>query len=81
MTAHEVGARRGTCPLCEAMCGLTLEVSGDRVQAVRGDPEDVFSGGYICAKAVGLMDIQQDSDRLHQPLRRRKRRLGDGGVG
>jgi anaerobic selenocysteine-containing dehydrogenase len=71
MTAHEVGARRGTCPLCEAMCGLTLEVSGDRVQAVRGDPEDVFSGGYICAKAVGLMDIQHDSDRLHQPLRRR----------
>jgi anaerobic selenocysteine-containing dehydrogenase len=71
MTAKEVASRRRTCPLCEAMCGLTLEVSAYRVLGVRGDPEDAFSGGYICPKAVGLMDIQHDSDRLHQPLRRR----------
>jgi len=43
MTANEVAPWRRTCPLCEAMCGLTLEVSGDRVLAVRGDPEDAFS--------------------------------------
>jgi len=71
MTANVVGARRRTCPLCEAMCGLTLDVSGDRVFAVRGDPEDVFSRGYICPKAVGLMDVHHDPDRLDQPLRRR----------
>ena len=71
MTAKEVASRRRTCPLCEAMCGLTLEVSAYRVHGVRGDPEDAFSGGYICPKAVGLMDIQHDSDRLYQPLRRR----------
>jgi anaerobic selenocysteine-containing dehydrogenase len=71
MTANEVAPRRRTCPLCEAMCGLTLEVSGDRVLAVRGDPEDAFSRGYICPKAVGLMDVHHDPDRLGQPLRRR----------
>ena len=71
MTANEVHTRRRTCPLCEAMCGLTLEVSGGRVLGVRGDPADAFSGGYICPKAVGLMDIQHDGDRLSQPLRRR----------
>ena len=71
MTANEVNTRRRTCPLCEAMCGLTLEVSGGRVLGVRGDPADAFSGGYICPKAVGLMDIQHDGDRLSQPLRRR----------
>jgi anaerobic selenocysteine-containing dehydrogenase len=53
------------------MCGLTLEVSGDGVLAVRGDAEDAFSGGYICPKAVGLMDVHHDSDRLGEPLRRR----------
>src|SRR6266542_5208476 len=71
MTANEVAPRRRTCPLCEAMCGLTLEVSGDRVLAVRGDPEDAFSRGYICPKAVGLMDVHHDPDRLGQPLLRR----------
>src|SRR4029450_6606073 len=69
MTVNEVAHR--TCPLCEAMCGLTLEVSGDGVLAVRGDPEDAFSGGYICPKAVGLMDVHHDPDRVGQPLRRR----------
>src|SRR6266508_3936728 len=43
MTANEVAPRHRTCPLCEAMCGLTLEVSGDRVLAVRGDPDDAFA--------------------------------------
>ena len=71
MTANEVAPRRRTCPLCEAMCGLTLEVPGDRVLAVRGDPEDAFSRGYLCPKAVGLMDVHHDPDRLRQPLRRR----------
>ncbi len=71
MTANEVAPRHRTCPLCEAMCGLTLEVSGNRVLAVRGDPEDAFSRGYICPKAVGLMDVHHDPERLGQPLRRR----------
>ena len=71
MTANEVESRRRTCPLCEAMCGLTLEVSGDRVLAVRGDAEDAFSRGYICPKAVGLMDVHHDSDRVREPLIRR----------
>jgi anaerobic selenocysteine-containing dehydrogenase len=71
MTAHEVASRRRTCPLWEAMCGLTLKVSGDRVVAVRGDRQDAFSRGYICPKAVGLMDVQHDPDRVREPLRRR----------
>lgn len=57
MTANGVAPWRRTCPLCEAMCGLTLEVSEDWVLAVRGDPEDTFSRGYICPKAVGLIDV------------------------
>jgi anaerobic selenocysteine-containing dehydrogenase len=59
-----------TCTLCEAMCGLTLEVEGGRVVAVRGDVHDPFSRGHICPKGVALGDVHADPDRIRQPLRR-----------
>jgi anaerobic selenocysteine-containing dehydrogenase len=59
-----------TCPLCEATCGLRIEVEGERVLSIRGDREDPFSRGHICPKAVALRDIHEDPDRLRRPLRR-----------
>lgn len=61
--------------LCEAICGLNIEVSHDhdgpaRISAIKGDPDDPFSRGHICPKAVALQDIQNDPDRLRQPHRR-----------
>ena len=63
------------CHLCEAICGLNIEVSHDhdgpaRISAIKGDPDDPFSRGHICPKAVALQDIQNDPDRLRQPHRR-----------
>ena len=62
---------RRTCPLCEAMCGLTLEVEGERVVSVRGDQADVFSRGYLCPKGVAIADAHHDPDRIRRPLLRR----------
>ena len=62
---------RRTCPLCEAMCGLTLEVEGERIVSVRGDQADVFSRGYLCPKGVAVADVHHDPDRLRRPLLRR----------
>ncbi len=61
-----------TCSLCEAHCGVAVEVdaSRGRVRSVRGDPDDPFSRGYICPKAHGLLALQEDPDRLRRPLRR-----------
>jgi anaerobic selenocysteine-containing dehydrogenase len=53
------------------MCGLAIEVDGDRVVSIRGDAEDVFSHGHVCPKAVALKDLHEDPDRLRRPLRRR----------
>jgi anaerobic selenocysteine-containing dehydrogenase len=64
-----------TCPLCEATCGLTITVEGDTVKAVRGDPEDVFSHGFLCPKGVALKELHEDPDRIRTPLIRRP----DGG--
>ncbi len=73
--ADPVAARRihRSCPLCEAKCGITVEVdaAAGRVITVKGDPQDPFSRGYLCPKAYGLTGLQEDPDRLRRPLRRR----------
>jgi anaerobic selenocysteine-containing dehydrogenase len=60
-----------TCPLCEATCGLELTLEGERVTAIRGDREDVFSHGFICPKGFALKELHEDPDRVRTPLLRR----------
>ena len=59
-----------SCSLCEASCGVAIEVEGDRVVGVRGDDADPFSKGYICPKGTALGDLHHDPDRLRKPMRR-----------
>ena len=58
------------CNLCEAICGIEIELAGEEIVAIRGDARDPFSRGHVCPKAVALKDIQEDPDRLRRPLRR-----------
>jgi anaerobic selenocysteine-containing dehydrogenase len=58
----------GTCTLCEATCGIVVDVEGGRVTSVRGDPDDPMSRGYVCPKVVGMQDLHEDPDRLRRPL-------------
>ncbi|HCJ28621.1 MAG TPA: dehydrogenase [Pseudomonas sp.] len=58
------------CHLCEAICGMTIETRDEQIVSIKGDPQDSFSRGHICPKAVALQDIQNDPDRLRQPMRR-----------
>ncbi|MGE5338620.1 MAG: molybdopterin-dependent oxidoreductase [Gemmatimonadota bacterium] len=67
------------CPLCEACCGLELKVSDGRVTSIRGHDDDVFSGGYVCPKAVALRDLHEDPDRLRVPLVKRAGRFVEVG--
>ena len=60
-----------TCPLCEATCGLEVEVVDGAVRRIRGDMEDVFSKGYLCPKGSTLKQLHEDPDRLRQPLVRK----------
>jgi len=66
-----MATRIHTCPLCEATCGLRIEVEDNRVLSIRGDDEDVFSRGFLCPKAAGLKALEEDPDRLRRPLVRR----------
>ncbi|MCX5383357.1 molybdopterin-dependent oxidoreductase [Streptomyces sp. NBC_00083] len=67
------------CPLCEATCGLSLTVEGDRVTGARGDADDVFSQGFICPKGASFGEIDADPDRLTGPLVRRDGVLREAG--
>src|SRR5919197_950871 len=64
-----------TCPFCEATCGLEIETNGREVVSVRGDADDVFSQGFICPKAYGIKQLNEDLDRLTTPLIRRNGEL------
>jgi anaerobic selenocysteine-containing dehydrogenase len=57
-----------TCPLCEASCGLLVDVDRDKILSIRGDEDDPFSRGYLCPKAAALADLHDDPDRLRSPL-------------
>jgi anaerobic selenocysteine-containing dehydrogenase len=74
MTCPPVGRR--TRPLCEATCGLELQVTrredgSEEVTRIRGDRLDVFSKGFICPKGSALHHFHNDPDRLRTPLVKR----------
>jgi anaerobic selenocysteine-containing dehydrogenase len=64
------GTRLTACNLCEAICGLELTITDGAITAIRGNPADPLSRGYICPKGVALADVYDDPDRLRHPLRR-----------
>ena len=67
---NETTRHHRACHLCEAICGLTIETRDEQIVSIKGDPQDSFSRGHICPKAVALQDIQNDPDRLRHPMRR-----------
>src|SRR5436190_11241548 len=71
MGALEATTHYRTCPLCEATCGLEIDVDGEQIVSIRGDDRDVFSKGFICPKSYSLKELHEDPDRLRSPMRRR----------
>jgi anaerobic selenocysteine-containing dehydrogenase len=60
-----------TCNLCEAMCGLVIELEGNEITSIKGDKNDPLSRGHICPKALALKDLHLDPDRLQEPMRKK----------
>lgn len=68
MTAAQSQIHYRTCNLCEAMCGVAIEVEEQQILSIKGDQDDPFSKGHICPKALGLKDFHEDPDRLKAPM-------------
>jgi anaerobic selenocysteine-containing dehydrogenase len=58
------------CRICEASCGLLADVEGERVVALRPDPDHVSSKGFVCIKGIRYLDVHDSPDRVKTPLRR-----------
>lgn len=66
----EIRTHYRACNLCEAICGLEIQVQEQTILSIKGDPGDPLSHGHICPKAVALKDIYEDPDRLRGPVKR-----------
>ena len=70
MKTAQVDTHFRTCNLCEAMCGIAIEVEDQQILSIKGDKDDPFSKGHICPKALALKDFHEDPDRLRAPMMR-----------
>jgi anaerobic selenocysteine-containing dehydrogenase len=61
---------RRACNLCEAICGLVIEVENGHITRIEGDKKDPLSKGHICPKAFALKDVYEDPNRLKTPVKR-----------
>ena len=64
----DVRTVRSFCRICTAICGIHVDVSGDRVVRVRGDEDHPFSRGYTCPKGRSLPQMHHHPERLERPL-------------
>ena len=72
MNAQQPEVIYRSCPTCEASCGLALQVDrgADRIVAIKGDPEDHRSQGYVCAKSQAFRYVHEDPERLRSPVKK-----------
>lgn len=59
------------CRICEALCGLIATVEDGKLISLAPDPDNPLSRGRVCPKGIAYADVQNDSDRVLTPLRRR----------
>jgi len=67
----EATKKKTYCRICEAHCGLEVEVSADnKIISVKPDKEHPVSKGYACIKGTGIGALHHDPDRLTTPMKR-----------
>jgi anaerobic selenocysteine-containing dehydrogenase len=52
------------------MCGLRIEIEDEKIVAIRGDKDDTFSRGHLCAKGPEIKNIYESPDRIKRPIKR-----------
>src|SRR5688572_27966949 len=62
--------RKSFCRICTSVCGIDVEVDGERVLGVRGDVDHPLTGGYTCSKGRALPQTHHRDDRLLYPQMR-----------
>lgn len=60
------------CPMncLPTQCGMKVEVEGNRLLSLKGDPHNPDSRGFLCIRGRATQEIFANSRRLLHPLRR-----------
>jgi len=58
------------CRICEATCGLEVDVAKNRIVDIRPDRDHVVIRGYACVKGTRHAAVQHSPDRVLHPLKR-----------
>ena len=66
----ELTEARTACRICAVGCGTIVELDGDRVVRIKGDPDDPWSQGYTCSKGRAGPEFHHDPRRFDVPLMR-----------
>src|SRR5213592_1954454 len=63
---------RTMCPMNgnPTQCGMIVEVEDDRITAIKGDPQNPDSRGFLCLRGQATREIPGNPRRLLTPLRR-----------
>ncbi|MEM7136753.1 MAG: molybdopterin-dependent oxidoreductase [Myxococcota bacterium] len=59
------------CRICEALCGLEVQVDGDRIVDIKPDASHVATQGYGCLKGLKQHKMYNTPDRLLYPMQRK----------
>jgi len=62
--------RQTFCRICEALCGLEVDVEDGRVVEIRPDAAHVATAGFACAKGLKQHRMYDSPDRLLYPQKR-----------
>src|SRR5690242_17987818 len=69
-----VGKRQITtmCPMncLPTQCGMTVEVEGNKLVSLKGDPHNPDSRGFLCIRGRASQEIFENPKRLLHPQRR-----------
>jgi anaerobic selenocysteine-containing dehydrogenase len=67
----EILTKKTYCRICEAHCGLEVEVSSEhKILSVKPDKTHPVSKGYACIKGTAAGALHNDPDRLNYPMKR-----------
>jgi anaerobic selenocysteine-containing dehydrogenase len=65
-----IETRTTFCRICEALCGLEVDVENNRIAAIRADDHHVATQGFGCTKGLKQHKFYDSPDRLRHPLKR-----------
>ncbi|GAB4403636.1 MAG: molybdopterin-dependent oxidoreductase [Microscillaceae bacterium] len=58
------------CRICEALCGLEVQVENGKITQIRPDDQHVATRGFACAKGLKQHHLYDIPDRLMYPLKK-----------